>query len=257
MLTNWFKKRRRRKLLASPLPKEWLGCLQRNVRQYLRLSHQEELRLNELVQILVAEKHWEACDGLKITNEMKVTIAGQASLMLLGTTGDYAFDGVKTILVFPRAFDRQHRMQDGLLVSEQQSMLGEAWHRGPIVLSWPHVLAGGFGRDHGRNLVIHEFAHHLDGLDGSMGGTPPMASRRHKRRWYQVTEIEFRRLTQAAELGQATLLDHYGVGSSGVFRRGQRMFLRIAESNASTTSRVLRNLERFLSRRPKSLGWER
>ena len=89
MIFGWFKKRRRKKILAQPIPESWALHLNRNVRLTWDLPPAEMERLRKLSQVFVAEKHWEGCEGLDVTEEMKVTVAAQACLMLLGVEGFY------------------------------------------------------------------------------------------------------------------------------------------------------------------------
>ncbi|MBN2492912.1 MAG: zinc-dependent peptidase [Planctomycetes bacterium] len=202
-----FKRWRRKRLLARPFPDAWEACLTRNVRHYPRLPEDERKKLRDCVAIMVAEKEWVGCRGLEMTDEIKVTIAGQASLLLLGGDGRYVFDGVLSVLVHPDAFVTDVYMET----------FGEAWPRGPVVLSWRHVVAGGADPADGLNVVLHEFAHQLDGLDGEMTGTPPLGSRRELERWREVAEREYLRLVNRAERGQVSLLDQYGAANRAEF----------------------------------------
>lgn len=214
---SWFKRRRRRRILSQPFPPEWTRYLDENVHHYAYLPADRQVLLRERVQVFVAEKYWVECGGLIIDDEVRVTIAGQACLMVLGFA-DYCFDGVRSILVYPGLYAASDQQRSGeLLVAEQEPRTGEAWHRGPIVLSWEHVLAGGRDTQQGRNLVLHEFAHHLDDLEGGMDGTPPLATRQECRRWCEITEQEFHRLRIAAQDGRATLLEQYGATSRAEF----------------------------------------
>jgi Mlc titration factor MtfA (ptsG expression regulator) len=120
---------------------------------------------------------------------------------------------VKTVLIFPQAFDRK-TSQHGL--HDQERRGGEAWQGGPIVLSWNDVLRSG-NRDQAINIVVHEFAHHLDGLDGEMGGTPIFENSGDQQKWKQVLAVEFEDLSAAAERGQWTILDHYGAKNKAEF----------------------------------------
>jgi Mlc titration factor MtfA (ptsG expression regulator) len=213
----WLKRRRRRQLLATPYPESWRAIVENNIAHFQLLSDQDQTRLLERLRILVHEKHWEGCEGLAITDEMKVTIAGMASLMLLGMQGDYCFDGISSILIYARTFRRPGRRSSGILVDEEDELMGEAWHGGSIVLSWSNVLESGQNIGNGSNLVIHEFAHHLDGLDGEMGGTPPLPTRHAERNWYAVTQREYERLWQDAKSGKKTLIDPYGTTNRAEF----------------------------------------
>ena len=97
------------------------------------------------------------------------------------------------------------------------TLQGEAWYRGPIVLSWRDVLESGRNADGGHNLVFHEFAHYLDGLDGEVDGDPPLAGREQQQNWYRVTEAEYRRLVGQARRNEVSLLDHYGASNRAEF----------------------------------------
>ena len=211
-----FRTRRRRKLLAQPLPPAWAGWLTANVRLYSRLPAALQRRLENAARIIVAERPWVGCQGLTVTEEMQVTVAGQASLLLLGEEG-YYFDRVPSILLYPAAYVRPHRAGDQHWVDEDAALLGESWQRGSIVLSWPAVLASGQSDNGGQNLVLHEFAHHLDGLDGEMGGMPPLASRKLQRRWEAVFDGEYQQHCEAVAAGNDTLLDPYGTTSEAEF----------------------------------------
>ena len=104
------------------------------------------------------------------------------------------------------------------MVDEQhQTLAGEAWQGGPIVLSWGDVISGSWHARDGFNVVIHEFAHHLDGLDGEMGGTPPFGNTDDDKKWAVVMRREFAALQHATERGLPTLLDYYGATNEAEF----------------------------------------
>jgi len=210
---GWFKNRRRKKILAEPWPEAWSLHLNRNVRLSWGLDESGVKRLREIVKIIVAEKNWDASSGFEVTEEMKVTIAAQAGIMLLGVDNFY-FDNVLTIIVYPQAFRRQ--TNNGFVMDETHRA-GEAWQGGPIILSWKDTLRGGRNEDDGQNLVVHEFAHALDGLDGEMGGNLMFDDPADADQWSAVVAKEFAALCQAKEQGVRTLLDHYGATNEAEF----------------------------------------
>jgi hypothetical protein len=210
---SWLKKRRRRKIQQGAWPPRWTEHLFHNARLCRLLDDAHMTLLQQRTQVLVAEKHWEAVDGLTLTEEVQVTIAGQAALMLLGTD-DFYFDNVSTIVVFPESFERDVR--SGYL-TERRHHAGEAWHGGPVILSWQDVLAGGRNPHDGHNLILHEFAHTLDGIDGEMGGNVIFEDQATMQRWAEVSQREFQALQNAAKLSQRTLLDHYGATNLAEF----------------------------------------
>lgn len=215
MIFSWLRKRRRRQILAQPFPPEWLHYLEQNVLHYRYLSGAEQARLRDDLRILVAEKNWEGCGGLGMTDEIKVTIAAQACLLVLGMEHNY-FDRVKSILVYPYGYHAEGREAGGILESPS-ARLGEAHYRGPVILSWAEVLEDGRRPSHGKNLVYHEFAHQLDMLDGVINGTPPLKSRAQAERWKEVMTAEYESLIRASEHGRATLLDQYGATNEAEF----------------------------------------
>jgi len=185
--------------------------LRENVRHYAYLPPDRQAALLDIARVLVAEQRWEGGGGFQVTEEMKFTIAAQACLLVLGLDGPYYFDRVPSIIVYPHPYRHPARIQSGyLIVREDLPVYGEAWYRGPVILSWQEVLDAGRNASGGKNLVLHEFAHHVDGLDGEVDGTPPLAGREQQRTWYRVTEGEYRRLVGSARRGEATLLDQYG-----------------------------------------------
>jgi len=219
MFFQWFRDRRRRRILEEPFPEEWLPILHRNVYHYARLPEEDQSRLRDTLRILVAEKNWEGCNGLVLTDEIKVTVAAEAALLLLGFENEY-FDMVLSILVYPEAYVAHgHEFAAGGLVVEGDSdREGEAWYRGPVILSWPDVLAGARHLAGGNNLVLHEFAHQLDMQNGRLAdGIPPMRSAEQYRHWTQVCTREYERLVFDCEHGRRTLLDCYGATNPAEF----------------------------------------
>jgi Mlc titration factor MtfA (ptsG expression regulator) len=217
MIFPWIRTRRRQKLLAEAFPLAWRQFVSRHVRHFQYLDARQRQRLEGCIQIMIAEKDWAGGSGFELTDEIKVTIAGYAAVMTLGLDEPYYFDHLKTIIVYSGSY-MPHRSRYDVQspFTPETARLGEAWHRGPVVLSWSEI--GGPDKQRpGNNLVIHEFAHHLDGLDGDVDGSPIIVDRQQNLIWYQVTEDEFQRLTQEAASGQATLLDRYGASSRAEF----------------------------------------
>jgi Mlc titration factor MtfA (ptsG expression regulator) len=214
----WIDDRRHREILSKPFPGDWLRFLRQNVPHYSLLSEEERTKLRNAVQIFVEEKVWEGCRGLEVTDEMKVTIAGQACLLTLGMEKNY-FPRVKTILIYPGGFRIPKDPQIGDISIQDETMpaLGVAWHRGPVILSWDDISNPGNGPGAPGNLVIHEFAHQLDMQDGTPDGTPSLSSRKLQKKWRRVMKDEYDRLVEESKEERVTLLDHYGATSEVEF----------------------------------------
>jgi Mlc titration factor MtfA (ptsG expression regulator) len=208
---RWFRERRRRRWQRQAPDLQATTWLQR-LWFHSRLSDVERQRLVDIAKILVAEKNWEGCGGLSMRDEIRWTIAAQIAWMLLGLEHDY-FSHVPSILVYPDAYwaPEETATPGGVILAGEAALEGQAWHRGPVILSWRDVRRGARGRNHGRNVVLHEFAHQLDMLNGSIvDGVPPLRSAAQVQRWLDVVEREQRALAHRCELRLPTVLDCYG-----------------------------------------------
>ena len=214
-----FSRRRRRRILQEPFPDAWRAHLDANMAHFRHLEPSEAERLCQLVQVFVAEKHWEGCGGLELTDEIRVTIAGQACLLVLGLDHVFYRD-VETILVYPstvvpkRAEEPMFALP--VVVRDVVPVIGEAHRRGPVVLTWDAVRRGGRHPERGHNVVYHEFAHKLDMLNGAVDGVPPL-SRKEYKRWVEVCQREYDALREQFEAGVETFLDPYGRTNPGEF----------------------------------------
>jgi len=224
MFFNFFHNRRRRRWLAEREPSTWEEWLRTNVWQYRHMVAEQQAKIRRFVRVLIQEKEWAGGSDLLVTDEMRVTIAGQAALATLGFEKPYYFDRLKTIIVYPATFSGRPASSSDLLLGELgqptphfDARTGEAWRGGPIILSWEAVLSEGQHARPGRNVVLHEFAHHMDGLDGRTDGAPPLTDFDFEKKWYQVTEAEYKRLLGFAQRGEATLLNHYGATNQAEF----------------------------------------
>jgi len=218
MIFDFFRDHRRKALLAEPFPTGWTGILQENMAHYAYLTDQEKSRLHNDLRIFISEKNWEGCGGLTITDEIKVTIAGQACLLLLNLKHDY-FPNVESVLVYPTDYIAKETSAGpgGIVEDGPSNRLGEAWRIGPVVLSWQDVKSDGMNEMDGHNVTLHEFAHKLDLDDGAADGVPRLADDAQYERWAEVMSAEYERLVKNAEHGHKTLLDEYGATNAGEF----------------------------------------
>ncbi len=210
-------KSRRRKLATQPVSDSFEQIIRQNFIYDRLLDADERQRLRGIASVLIAEKYWEACGGQSINEEVQVTIAVQAALLLLELDHDF-FSDVQSILVYPGAYVQQQRdMWAQGPTSDSSSNLGEAWFRGPVILSWADAKHHGQQLGTGHNLVMHEFAHKLDMLSGYVDGTPPQRTKADYERWHTVMSSEFERLCRATQQGRQTVLRHYGATNVGEF----------------------------------------
>ncbi|HWO25548.1 MAG TPA: M90 family metallopeptidase [Kofleriaceae bacterium] len=217
---RWLTERRRRRILETPFPAAWDEHIAQNVAITHRLGVAERMKLRELVQVFLAEKHFEGCGGLELTEEMKVTIAAQACVLLLGRDASL-YDDVGSILVYPSVVMSPPRKlgvfeQPRAPIGSGALLQGEAIMGGPVILAWDSVLAGGREEVPG-NVVFHELAHKIDMANGAVDGAPPLASRAEIRRWAAVCSAAYDRLRQDIALGWPPAIDPYGATNEAEF----------------------------------------
>jgi len=219
-MVGWLQARRRRRILAQPVPEAWDRYIDDNVALARHLDPANRRRLGQLVQIFIEEKHWEGCGGLELTEEIQVTIAAQACLLALGRD-DRLYTDARSILVYPSTLITPPRPlgffeQPRTPVGHGSTVIGEAMLGGPVVLAWDAVLAGGRAEIPG-NVVIHEFAHKLDMETGQINGTPPLANKAARRRWARVCSAAYLRHRDSVDAGWPTLMDAYGATNEAEF----------------------------------------
>jgi Mlc titration factor MtfA (ptsG expression regulator) len=215
---GFFKQRRRNRLRSAPFPADWLEIIERNVRFYACLPDGDRRELQGLVQIFMAEKTFEGCGGLILTDLMKVTIAAQACLLLLHRQTDL-YPRLITILVYPSAYKARVVKSAGgaIMIEGESARLGESWASGVVVLSWDDVQRGASDIRDGQNVVLHEFAHQLDQEDGEINGAPLLERRSQYLTWGRVLNSEYERLKRDSQAGRPTVLDDYGATDPAEF----------------------------------------
>ncbi|WP_251357839.1 zinc-dependent peptidase [Kangiella sp. TOML190] len=219
IITSSKRKAKQRKSIASiPFPAQWRKILRKNLPFFYQMPADLQLQLKDKMQIFLAEKQFVGRQGQTINDEVRVTIAAQACLLLLNRNTDF-YPFLKTIVVYPAAFITQHEQYDasGIKTQDARVLLGESWTRGQVILSWRDSASGGADFEDGHNLVIHEFAHQLDGESGVTNGAPPLNKDQSYQEWSQVLSSEFAELQKRARTGEASFLDKYGATNPAEF----------------------------------------
>jgi Mlc titration factor MtfA (ptsG expression regulator) len=229
----YLRERKRQKIRARPFPADWRAILQRRVPYVRAMPVDLQLQLKQHIQVFLAEKAFIGCGGQQITDEVRVTVAAQACLLLLNRPRGY-YPQLRQILVYPGGFvvQRGHTDGSGVFHEGHQALSGESWSEGQVILSWQDARDGAANPNDGQNVVIHEFAHQLDQETGHANGAPALARRDHYARWAQVLGAEFSALQGRAAHAQTSLLSDYGatdpaeffaVASEVFFEQPQRM----------------------------------
>lgn len=212
MFFSLFKSQRRKRLRTRPVPAGWRSILESNLSLFRRLPPADQEELLGHVQVFMAEKSFEGCGGLELTDEIRLTVAAQACLLLLHRKTDY-YPELSTVLVYPSSYITkiERHVAGPIWESGEQHLLGHTQHRlGAVVLAWDATKRSAAKSPDGRNLVLHEFAHQLDFEDLVTDGTPVLARRADYKNWKRVMSREYMALRTSEALGRPTVLDPYG-----------------------------------------------
>jgi hypothetical protein len=222
-LLDWLFCRRARgpeETISPPFPDAWLEILAGNVPQYARLPAEQRKRLQEMMQAFVAEKEFLGCGELSIDEEIKVTIAGQACILLLGLPELGVYPRLREIIVYPQDFGQivEAVGPDGRRYRIPEMYAGQAWRRGPVVLAWDQVQHSVASPCDGYNVVFHEFAHVLDMMSKSgPHGVQSLLPKEQYVAWSQVFKDEYQAFVEPARRGIPTFLDPYAASNPAEF----------------------------------------
>jgi len=208
----------RRILRRNPIPPHiWHGVTQDIV--VLRgLDAVQMAHLRELTTWFLHSKSINGVHGLDVTLAMRVAVAAQACLLILNLDIDY-FDNWVEVILYPGAFRVSHEQMDaiGLVHNEATVLTGESWLRGPVILSWDDVERDTYHSQPGHNVVLHEFAHKLDGLNGVMNGMPPLRRGMSQEKWAEALSGAYDALCQQVATGEVAFVDPYAATSPAEF----------------------------------------
>jgi hypothetical protein len=214
----WLNQWRRKRIAARQFPDQWLQIIEKNVPLYNRLPAEDKAELQKHILIFIAEKRFEGCGGLEITDEIKVIIAAQACMLLLHRKTDY-YPGLSSILVYPHAFivHRAQHLADGVVAEGPQVLSGESWRQGSVVLSWDDVKRSCADIRDGQNVVFHEFAHQIDASGGKGDRSGVLKNTSSYIAWARVLQKDYQRLREAAQQNRPAFLDKYGATDPAEF----------------------------------------
>lgn len=212
----FYRRARRQRLAASAFPAEWARWLERDMALYRRLPGPVRERVHTGTLILMDELEFYGCNGLELTDDMRVLVAAHGALLVSGLSMDY-YDSLQAVLIYPDAYRAPTHHREGPVVVEgTDTRLGESWGEGRVILVWATLQAEAADEWAASNVALHEFAHQLDQLDGSSDGAPPLHSGEQARNWQAVFSDAWERLKREARHGD-TVLDPYGATNPAEF----------------------------------------
>ncbi|MEO8748313.1 MAG: M90 family metallopeptidase [Rhodanobacter sp.] len=246
-LKNW---RIRRVVARHPIvERQWQDALQRCA-PARRLGASDQATLRVLATLFLDRKSLEPTKGLQLDDGDRVLLATHASVPILKLGLDW-YDGWHSVIVYPAAFiPRRQQIDSAGVVHQTNSVLtGEAWGRGPVILSWADVL--NIGHQPGHNVVIHEMAHKLDMLNGAANGFPPLHRRMDRRVWSKVFSTAWDRLQDQHRTGIELPINPYALESPAeFFAVASEQFFEAPAALRQHLPDVYRQLEQFYRQHP-------
>jgi Mlc titration factor MtfA (ptsG expression regulator) len=230
LLQPWWARRRHARLSRQPFPRAWARILRRRVPLAQRLPWPLRRRLLGLIQVFIADKPFIGCAGQPIDDEVRVTIAAQACLLLLGQSDDRCYPQLRQVLVYPEPFvvPRRQLLPGGVVNEQPQALAGESWAQGQVILAWSEVLSGAADADDGHNVVLHEFAHQIDQDGGQADGRPWHHDAQQRQHWAAVMDEGLARLREAPSdtldaYGSTDPAEFFAVATEAFFERPQAL----------------------------------
>ncbi len=197
-------------------PAGWEDAVSTRLVHFAALDGDERTQLGADIGRLLGEKRWEAARGFDLTEDIRLTVAAQAALLILGLDID-GYRDVRSIIVHPTTRVLTGPRQGpahGVVTDAPFPVIGQAHdRRGPVIIAWDAVRRDTRHPERGHNVVFHEFAHKLDMLDGVVDGTPPLQDQATFDRWVAVCTAEY----EALRAGAGGLLRAYGGTNAGEF----------------------------------------
>ncbi len=206
---NWFGRWRRRRILERHLiPAESFDAALAELPILRGLDADDRARLREAASLFIHDKAFSAAGGAEVDDAMQLAIALQACLLTLNL-GEGSYRGWSEIILYPDEFLRPHEEIDeaGVVHHSRDILAGESWHGGPLVLSIADVAAS--GQADGFNVVLHEFAHKLDMLNGDANGYPPLHRGMDAAAWARDFSAAYEDLCARVDAGEETAIDPY------------------------------------------------
>jgi Mlc titration factor MtfA (ptsG expression regulator) len=252
---QWFKKWRRSNLSRRKFPAEWESIVQKNVPYYNRISGNDKKEFQTHTQILLSEKTFEGCNELEITDEITVTIAAFASILLMHRQTDY-YPRLTTILVYPQAYvvpNKEH-LPGGVVAEGIEVREGESWSHGIVVLSWQDIQKASKGMAKGHNVVLHEFAHQIDTGFEEEENSQFLSDLRGFSNWLEGMQADFEQLKNDAIENRYTFLDKYGaLNEAEFFAVATEFFFEIPKEFQKAQPNLYHKLKIFYNQDPATI----
>jgi Mlc titration factor MtfA (ptsG expression regulator) len=214
---NVIRENNRKKIMKNPFPLEWEHYLEDNYTLFSKMPAELQSDMKNKIKVFLNEKTFIGCEGLEITDQIRVLIAAQACLLILNRKTTY-YPKLRSIFVYPTSYlAKRVSVNSGIVTEKTQVTFGESWGSGELVLAWDASVHGAKNMFDSRNVVYHEFAHQLDQEDGVADGAPILENRSSYASWARVLSREFENLKSDKKRWRKTVLNKYGATNPAEF----------------------------------------
>jgi Mlc titration factor MtfA (ptsG expression regulator) len=250
----WSRKQIRKSLLASALSEHQRTIVAEQVPLTRKLPSELRAKLEGKINAFLNQVEFTGCNGLEVNEEMQLSIAAQACLLVVNS--DTWYDHLSTILIYPGAFKSRQTEHNGYVVTERETVRsGESWSRGPVILSWAHTKQGAINDKDGHNVVFHEFAHQIDDLSGRTDGVPNLNRSQSFAAWERVFLKAYESHVEHVQAGRKTVFDAYGaVGHEEFFAVAVEVFFERPAALKLREPAVYEQLALFFRLEPSTWG---
>jgi len=250
----WSRQRTHTMLLAATLSDRQRIIVAEQVPLTRKLPPELCGKLEVKINTFLNQFEFIGCNGLEVTEEMQLSIAAQACLLVVNN--DTWYEHLRTILIYPGAFKSRQTERKGNVVTERETVrTGESWARGPVILSWAHTKQGALNDQDGRNVVFHEFAHQIDDLSGHTDGLPSLNRGQNFADWERVFVKAYESHIRNVQAGRKTVFDAYGAdGLEEFFAVAVEVFFERPAALKRTEPAVYKQLALFFRLEPSTWG---
>jgi len=206
---HWSKGQVRKSLFVAELSDHQRAIVAEQVPLTKKLPSEFRAKFEGKINVFLNQVEFTGCNGLEVNEDMRLSIAAQACLLIVNS--DTWYNRLHTILIYPGAFKSRQTKHNGYVMTNREIVrTGESWSRGPVVLSWAHAKLGAIDESDGHNVVFHEFAHQIDDLSGRTNGIPILSKSQNFAEWGQVFVKAYESHVQNVHAARQTVIDAYG-----------------------------------------------
>ena len=204
-------------ILSLEFKQEYRSYLQ-NTAHYKTLTAEDKQKIEQSILLFVHTKEFIGI-GLDVTDEMKIIIAFYACLLLLKKNTNNCYENLQTIIIYPNAVAFEKVVQNGGVYTKEKFLIDGQAANDTVIIVWHDAKQEAYHLRH-NNVIVHEFAHEIDFMDGVVDGIPPLERSRYDE-WARTLYSDYKKLHNIAfknrEWGKYKLFGPYAATNEAEF----------------------------------------